>query len=165
MDATVTVTAGTALVGAVLGSLAAPLLQGRLTDRRSLRQERMVLYAEAMLYVHFISGSLQWLVDPYNTPSTSERGIRQRNDLRQVPDQITARMRLVAHASVLKAWLELLNAEEGLDHDISEDHPGFRQPGSNPMEALPIDYPPVVRLRSASERFERVSRHALRVPD
>jgi hypothetical protein len=73
----------------------------------------MVLYAEAMPHMQFISSSLWWLVDPYNTPSTSEEEIRQRNDLRQVPDQITARIRLVAHDSVREAWLELLNAEEG----------------------------------------------------
>lgn len=44
VDATVVISAGTALVGALLGSLGAPLLQGRLADRTSLRKERMVLY-------------------------------------------------------------------------------------------------------------------------
>lgn len=165
MDTTAAIAAGTALVGALLGSLGAPLLTGRLADRRSLREQRMVLYAEAMLYVHFISGNLRWMVDPYNTPSTSEEEIRKRNALRQVPDQTTARMRLVAHNSVGKAWLELLNAEEELEFRIGEDHPGFRQSGSDPMEALQPDYPPVVRLRAASERFERDCRQALHVTD
>jgi hypothetical protein len=125
----------------------------------------MVLYAEAMLYVHFISRSLRWLVDPYNTPGTTEEEMRQRSEMRQVPDQLTARMRLVAHIGVRKAWLELLSAEEGLDNEVGEVNPGFRQPGSDPMEALPIDYPPVVRLRTASQQFERVCRQALRVTD
>lgn len=165
VDATVVISAGTALVGALLGSLGAPLLQGRLADRTSLRKERMALYAEAMLHVHLVSDGLRWLVDPESRPGRTKREIRQRQDLRRVPDQITARMRLVAHNGVREAWLELLNAEESLDYAIGEDRPGFRQQGSDPMEALPSDYPPVVRLREASERFERVCREALRVDD
>lgn len=164
MDVSVAFSAGTALVGALLGSFGAPLLQGRQPDRTSLRQERMVLYAQAMLHAHFINRSLQWLVDPHNTPSTTEE-IKQRSDLRQVPDLITARMQLIAHKDVREAWLELLNAEEGLDYQIGEDHAGFRQSGSDPMEALPADYAPVVRLSAASQRFERTCRKALHVTD
>jgi hypothetical protein len=165
VDVTVVVGAGTALVGALLGSLGAPLLQGRLADRTSLRNERMVLYAEAMLHVHFVSDQLQWLVDPYGTPGTTATEIKQREEIRRVPDQTTSRVRLVAHKRVRDAWLELLSAEEGLRFAVEQDEPGFRQPGSDPMAALAADYPPVVRLREAVEDFERVCRAALRVTD
>ena len=165
MDVSVAISAGTALVGALLGSFGAPLLQGRLADRTSLRQERMVLYAQAMLHAHFINRRLQWLVDPHNTPSTTEEETRQRRDLRQVPDPITARMQLIAHKNVRKAWIELLDANEELEYQVAEENPGFRQPGSDPMEALQTDDKSVVRLDSASKQFERTCRQALHVTD
>lgn len=164
MDATVA-SAGTALVGALLGSLGAPLLQGRLADRTSLRNERMELYARAMLYVHFVGENLRWLVAPYDNPGVTEDESRQLKDLKQVPDQITARMQLLGHKRVRDAWLELVHAEEGLQFQIGEDNPGFRQSGSDPMEALPYNYPPLARLRTASEHFERCCRKALHVSD
>jgi hypothetical protein len=125
----------------------------------------MLLYAEAMLHLHFVRERLRWLVEPYETPATTHREIRQRDDLERVPDPITARMRLIAHDTVRTAWLELIAADEGLAFMIGEDNPGFRQAGSDPMEPLAADYPPVVRLRLASEHFEQVCREALDVAD
>jgi hypothetical protein len=37
--------------------------------------------------------------------------------------QVTSRIRLVAHNDIRKAWLELLNAEEGLSNETGEDRP------------------------------------------
>ncbi|HET6297717.1 MAG TPA: hypothetical protein VFG33_30310 [Kribbella sp.] len=165
MDATVAIGAGTALVGALLGSLGAPLLQRRLADRTSLRKERTVLYADAMLYVHFVNENLRLLVDPEGSPGTTAKEISQRDELQQVPDQMTARMRLLAHKRVRDTWLELLQAQENLSYQIGEDDPGFRQPGMDPMAAVPEGYMPVVRLRTASERFEKMCRNALGVAD
>ncbi|MEU4607596.1 hypothetical protein AB0F43_31815 [Kribbella sp. NPDC023972] len=164
MDAAVVLGAAIALTGALLGSLVAPLLQGRLADRTMLRKERMVLYAEAMLHVHFIRQSLRSLVEPYSTSGTA-REHTQRDELKRVPDQTTARMRLIAHSAVREAWLELLEADEGLKFNLGEDRPDFRQAGSDPMEALAADYPSVIRLHAASDHFEKVCRKALRVKD
>lgn len=165
MDTVAVASASTALVGAVLGSPVAPLVQERLQQRSRLHNERMSLYTEAMLQGDLIRDTLPWLTDPYETRGTTLEEIEQRRALKKVPDQITSQMRLIAHKRVKVAWLDLLQAEEGLDWSIREDYAGFRQEGSDPMEALPHDYRPVLELSGAIQRFEQSCRAALQVGD
>jgi hypothetical protein len=75
-------------------------------------------------------------------------------------------MRLVAHNDIRKAWLELLNAEEGVSNETGEDQPpALASPAPTRWRRFRPITRPVVGLRAASQRFERVCRQAVRVAD
>jgi hypothetical protein len=153
------VSAGAALAGVSLagfGNLANSYLQQRLGDRTRLREERQSLYAEAMLHAHFIVDGLSPLVDGWYTEDSPKR-----QQLRNVPDAITTRVRLIAPGRIRDAWLAILDAEKNLYYVIDEEFPGVKY--SN--ETMLYDQPELVTIRQAAERFEQECRKALGVKD
>ncbi|MDQ7903070.1 hypothetical protein RB614_00860 [Phytohabitans sp. ZYX-F-186] len=109
------------LVTTTACALGVPFIQGRLAAQREramrLRDERLVVYTDAMFYMRAIQGRLDETVeDPdlqrsYTWPETPHQ------------DLTTARLHLIAPEEVMRRWDELIHAWEVMTWNMEQDGP------------------------------------------
>ena len=150
MDPTALVIAITGLITTASSPLILSWRNARNQRESSLRDLRTELYTESTVYAQNVETTLDWVVTPY------AGRLAGKPELPHI-DAITARMRLLASAGVMAAWLDLLASQEAFRHNISEDYPGSHV-WDNPV---PSDDPSVLQLKKSVRNFYAEARDAL----
>lgn len=149
MDWTVLAVAVLGVAGTAAGTVLAPTIAARQSQRTWLRQRRVELYSDALLHGEAGLRLTRRVVDPDRLDEPYARG----GLAEMVPsDLVSARMRLYADPPVERAWRDFVEASEGLDWIIQEEYHG------QPDFSLSSDDPCVVRLASAAAQLAEVCR-------
>jgi hypothetical protein len=151
MDATTTVSVA-GLITTLLGALAAPLIQGRMTAKNAsaarVQEQREAAYADAILYAQIIEERLNDLQEDPLTRSERKRP--------PTPDDllIRARLFLVAPDAVTTAFGQLITAWDNLSWTLSETGPT----GPYGMFEASSDDPNVQKVGAALESLKSTLR-------
>lgn len=110
------------LLATTTTAIGVPYIQGRIASQRDLAtkllDERITAYAEAMVYLRAVQGSLdETVTDPMYRQSAYKWPDMPHRDL------ITARLHLVAPVELMTRWDELTVAWDALCWNLQEDGP------------------------------------------
>jgi hypothetical protein len=143
VDAT-TIVAIAGLTATTSLGLVVPIINGRIADRNARRAKAhdlvIATYVDAMAYVQLIEVGIDHLVDPSGRKPAKYAFEHANVDL------ITARLRLIAPRSVVRCWLEFVDADETLGFHVREEC----DPRQVEYDGLPEDTTYVVAVRQAA---------------